>query len=133
MPLSLPHATIDDDVYRGFDIPKVPDANVFTPERFLNENGSLKPSDIESIAFGFGRRICVGRHFADTSLWSIFSKVLTIFNLLRPVDENGEEMNVEPKFTNDIAVHPVPFKCRIERRIPGLDAAGLEQLIGAKP
>lgn len=83
---------------------KFPDANEFIPERFLNEDGSLKPSDINSIAFGFGRRICVGRHFADTSLWSVFSKVLYTFNVLRPKDENGAEIVVEPKFTNGIAV-----------------------------
>ena len=48
----------------------------------------------ESIAFGFSRYICVGGHFADISLWSIFSKVLAVFNLLRSKEANGVEISV---------------------------------------
>ncbi|KAG9315905.1 cytochrome P450 [Chiua virens] len=137
-PLSVPHASVNDDIYEGYHIPKgivhssfitehrskefpgaiilpnvwamsrneakYPDANNFIPERFLNEDGSLKPSDTDGIAFGFGRRQCVGRHFADNSVWSIVSKVLATFNILRPVDENGLEVDVEQKFTSGIAV-----------------------------
>ncbi|KAG9315904.1 cytochrome P450 [Chiua virens] len=147
-PLSVPHASVNDDIYKGYHIPKgaiilpnvwamsrneakYPDANSFIPERFLNEDGSLKPSDTDGIAFGFGRRQCVGRHFGDNSLWSIVSKVLATFNILRPVDENGLEVDVKQKFTSGIAVHPVPFAYRIEPRVPGLDLVQLEQLISA--
>ena len=74
------------------------------PERFLDDDGSLKPNDIEHIAFGFGRRICVGRHFADTSVWMVMAKVLAVFKILKPLDENGVEMEVEPKFSSGISV-----------------------------
>ncbi|KAN0084465.1 Cytochrome P450, partial [Tylopilus felleus] len=90
VPLSVPHAAVDEDVYEGFYIPKgatiitnlwamahdeskYPDPHAFIPERFLNHDGSLKPNDVENIAFGFGRRICVGRYFADTSVWSVMA------------------------------------------------------------
>jgi len=148
VPLSLPHAAMKDDVYEGFHIPKgailianlwamsndesrYPNPRAFIPERFLNDDGSLKPDDVEHIAFGFGRRMCVGRHFADTSLWSVMAKVLAVFKILRPLDENGVEIPVEPRFSGGNAVHPLPFRHRIVPRFPGMDAEKLEQLIAA--
>ena len=57
------------------------------------------PVTSENILFGFGRRNCVGRHFADTSVGSVIAKVLAVFTTLRPLDENGVEIPVEPKFS----------------------------------
>ncbi|KAN0084502.1 Cytochrome P450 [Tylopilus felleus] len=148
VPLSVPHTAVDDDMYRGFHIPKgsllitnlwamahdesrFPDPDAFIPERFLNDDGSLKPNDIENIAYGFGRRICVGRHFADTSVRSLIAKVLAVFKILKPLDEHGREISVEPKFTSGLGIRPVPFQCRIVPRFPGTDAEKLEELIAA--
>ncbi|KAG6377605.1 cytochrome P450-like protein [Boletus reticuloceps] len=103
----------------------------FIPERFLNDDGSLKPNDMEHIAFGFGRRICVGRHFADTSLWAAIAKVLAVFKILKPLDESGAEVPVEPRFSAGISVRPLPFQCRIVPRMPGMDSEKLEELIVA--
>ena len=74
------------------------------PERFLDDDGSLKPNDMEHITFGFGRRICVGRHFADTSVWAVMAKVLAVFKILKPLNENGTELSIEPKFSSGITV-----------------------------
>ena len=73
-------------------------------DHFLNDDGSLKPGpdDVEHIVYGFGRRICVGRYFADTSVWSVIAKVLAVFKILRPLDGNGVEMGVEPRFSTGI-------------------------------
>ena len=86
------------------DESRYPNSHAFLPERFLKDDGSLTPNDIEHIVFGFGRRICVGRHFADTSLWMVIAKVLALFKILRPLDEHGVEIPVEPKFSSGIAV-----------------------------
>ena len=86
------------------DESKYPDPHAFLPERFLNDDGSLKPDNVQHIAFGFGRRICVGRHFADTSVWSVMAKALAAFKILRPLDEDGVEILVEPRFSGGIAV-----------------------------
>ncbi|KAH9976278.1 cytochrome P450, partial [Lactifluus volemus] len=40
-----------------------PDPEVFSPERFLNQDGSLRDDPMVSLAFGAGKRICSGRHF----------------------------------------------------------------------
>lgn len=64
----------------------------FIPERWLNKDGSLREEmrDAELAAFGFGRRICPGRHLAATSIWIGIASVLTTFNLVKPVDKNGK-------------------------------------------
>lgn len=83
---------------------RYPNPHAFNPERFFNDDGSLKPNDVLHIAYGFGRRMCVGRHFADTSVWSTIAKVLAVFQISKPLDENGVEITVEPKFTSALAV-----------------------------
>ncbi|KAF8439067.1 cytochrome P450 [Boletus edulis BED1] len=148
VPLSIPHAVVDDDIYGGFRIPKgaivtsnlwsmahneskYPKPHEFVPERFLNDDGTLKPDDTENIAYGFGRRICAGRHFADTSLWSVIAKILAVFTIEHAKDENGVEIPVEPKFSSGVAIHPLPFPCSIVPRIQGMNVEKLEQLIEA--
>ena len=86
------------------DESRFPNPHTFLPDRFLNDDGSLKPNDIENIVFGFGRRNCVGRHFADTSVWTVIAKVLAVFTILNPLDENGVEIPVEPKFCSGAAM-----------------------------
>ena len=86
------------------DESRYPNSHAFIPERFLNDDGSLKPNNIEHIAFGFGRRICVGRHFADTSVWTVIAKVLAVFKILIPLDENGVEISLEPRFSSGAVV-----------------------------
>ena len=81
------------------DESKYSNPHAFIPERFVNDDGSLKPNSVEHIAYGFGRRMCVGRYFADASVWSVMAKVLTVFKIMRPLDEHGVEIPVEPKFT----------------------------------
>ena len=88
----------------GHDESKYPNPNSFIPERFLNDDGSLKPNDIEHLAFGFGRRMCAGKHFADMAVWSIMAKVLAVFTILPPLDENGIEIPIELKFTSGLAM-----------------------------
>lgn len=83
---------------------KYPNPQIFLPERFLNDDGSLKPNDIENLAFGFGRRMCVGRHFADASIWSVIVKVLAVFTILKSLDENGAEIPVEVQFSSGPSV-----------------------------
>ena len=76
----------------------------FLPERFLADDGTLKPDDTQHIAFGFGRRMCVGRHFADTSVWTAIAAVLAVFELGPPRDGEGRDVPVVPRFTSGLAV-----------------------------
>ena len=95
-----------------------PDPHEFKPERYL-KNGKLDSSvrDPMDIAFGFGRRwviyitspyffvfcpshrrscrVCPGRHLAHSIVTLAAASVLSTFDLVRKVDENGRE--IEPK------------------------------------
>ncbi|KAH0828014.1 cytochrome P450 [Lanmaoa asiatica] len=113
-PLGLPHATTTEDVYEGSYIPKglfldirrglAHDEETYTqpfefnPERFLKEDGTLIENDC-SFAFGFGRRICPGRHVAYASIWIAIASTLATFDFLKAQDEHGNDINFSPQFT----------------------------------
>ena len=68
-----------------------PDPEEFKPERFLNENGSVRDDSMISFAFGIGKRICPGRHFVDATIFIFVSSVLSIFNVMKTKDDSGNE------------------------------------------
>lgn len=133
VPTSMPHATVKDDVYKGYYIPKgtivvpniwaisrnedkYPDPDSFNPERFLNMDGTLN-DDTVSYGFGFGRRICPGKYMADKVVWLMIVTVLATFNISKARDGTGNEIDIDPDaYTDGVTSHPLPFKCSIIRR-----------------
>ena len=108
------HAATDDDLYEGMFIPKGAmctaniwqcnhdravlgdDADDFKPERHLGENGELLPGPKETnqeghASFGFGRRVCVGRHLANDSLFIFTARILWAASVNCARDKNGQE------------------------------------------
>ncbi|KAJ4463623.1 cytochrome P450, partial [Lentinula lateritia] len=71
------------------------DPDVYTePDRFLPERYSDFPmGPFESInniyTFGFGRRVCTGRHMAENTIWLMIASVLATFTLGKAKDEKG--------------------------------------------
>src|SRR5579863_7015604 len=63
-----------------------PDPDAFKPERFLNANGSVRDDPVLTSAFGFGKRICPGRHFVDATLFIVVASLLSVFNIERARD-----------------------------------------------
>ncbi|KAH7883254.1 cytochrome P450 [Phlebopus sp. FC_14] len=146
-PLSVPHSTVNGDIYNGYYIPKgavlltnlwsiahneekYPKPFEFIPERFLDAHGNLTDDNVLNIAFGHGRRICVGRHFADSSLWSAMANILAVFKLSLPKDKDGRDIPFKPKWASGATTHPVPFPICIVPRVEGLDVRQLEHLFG---
>jgi len=133
-PLGVPHATIKDDIYNGFLIPKgaivianswailhdptiypepeLPD--VFKPERSLNPDGSLLDDPILTSSFGYGKRICPGRYFADATLFIIVASVLSVFNIERKEEAGGQPF--EYSYRGTVISRPNPFPCSINPR-----------------
>ncbi|KAH9077873.1 cytochrome P450 [Lactarius deliciosus] len=135
--LGVPHSPTDDDFYKGYFIPKgavvianawailhdpelYPDPEAFNPDRFLNEDGTLRDDPMLSLAFGAGRRICAARHLVDTILFVVTASVLSVFNVTRAKDKNGKEIPVAaPPLESvlpDIAVFLPEFECSITPR-----------------
>ncbi|KAF7374580.1 hypothetical protein MSAN_00342600 [Mycena sanguinolenta] len=115
-PLGLFHASTADDVYDGYFIPKgttvisniwamtresiYPEPERFNPDRFLTADGKLN-DDETVLTFGFGRRICVGRHIADATLWITLVSVLATFNIAKAKDATGNVIEIDPNFHSD--------------------------------
>ncbi|KAJ6598116.1 cytochrome P450 [Mycena vulgaris] len=132
LPLGVAHATSEDDIYEGYFIPKgtmvlsniwamvhdeavYPDPEKFQPERFLNANGQLDADD-NILAFGFGRRACVGRHAADATLWATIVSVLSVFDISKVKDAAGNTVEIHPVYSDGLISHPHPFECSITPR-----------------
>ncbi|KAG9084682.1 hypothetical protein FRC06_003943, partial [Ceratobasidium sp. 370] len=103
LPNSFPHACYQDDVYKGYRVPKgttmianvwamsrnpdvYSDPETFNPDRFLDPNVPVIP------AFGFGRRLCPGIHFAQATLFIVMSSILAAFNICPVKDEQGNSV-----------------------------------------
>ncbi|KAG1864134.1 cytochrome P450 [Suillus subalutaceus] len=151
IPMGVPHATTTSDVYNGYFIPKAliypnnepframthdatkyPSPDEFKPERFFQNDGSLN-SDTMRLGFGWGRRICVGRHVVDASLWIAIANFLAFFSVHKALDEHGMEIPVVPKFTTGFTVHPKTFPCRILQRFPDVSLQTLTRSTNLGP
>jgi cytochrome P450 len=80
---------------------KYPNASDFIPERFIDTAGRLNTDTVDFI-WGFGRRICAGRHVADASLWAGVVSILATFKLLPAQGPDGEDVVFEPQWINGL-------------------------------
>ncbi|KAF5331769.1 hypothetical protein D9758_016643 [Tetrapyrgos nigripes] len=154
VPLGIPHCSVADDVYEGYFIPKgttvvgnawtilhdenvYPDPLTFNPDRFLRTEPSAKHSlnpDPELYAFGFGRRICPGRHLALDTSWLVLACLLATCNITRISSDKSKEIDPIADFAYGLVAHPKPFKYSITPRSAGafeLMKRGYE--VGSKP
>ncbi|KAJ3576378.1 hypothetical protein NP233_g465 [Leucocoprinus birnbaumii] len=81
-----------------------PDPSEFRPERFLNNVGTLDELEVKKIdpIFGFGRRVCVGRSLALSILAHALCCILTVFDIQKKLDDQGEP--IEPRIEFDSCV-----------------------------
>ncbi|KAJ7251361.1 cytochrome P450 [Mycena rebaudengoi] len=132
-PIGIPHAVAVEDTYRGYKIPAgsiivpntwailydeiaYPDPDKFNPDRFLL-NGRLNPAVRDpSLVFGFGRRVCPGRHMAQSTLWITVSSLLAVFDITKAIGEDGKILEPSYEYHSAIVLMPFPFKCSIKPR-----------------
>jgi cytochrome P450 len=76
-----------------------PDPFSFRPERFIKD-GKIDPDVIP--AFGFGRRICPGRHMAQASAWIAAASMLASFDIAKAVDADGSVIEPSGEYTTAI-------------------------------
>ncbi|KAL1742446.1 cytochrome P450 [Schizophyllum fasciatum] len=131
-PVSISHAYTgtEPDIYQGYAIPPgsivipnvwsmmhdeaaYPDSFAFKPERFLTAEGQLDPTvrDPEKMSFGFGRRICIGRHLAHASLWLTIASTLRVYNIEKAKREGGTDIEPHREWVSSLVMYPKQFKC----------------------
>ncbi|KAI0551784.1 O-methylsterigmatocystin oxidoreductase [Xylaria curta] len=148
------HYTTKDLEYKGFHIPKgvvvamnqyhmyydperYPDPEQFRPERFLRTAGpkhvggapqwsyNAEAGDLpDRWVFGAGRRLCPGMHFAVNSLYIGLAKILWAFEIKRPVDENGKEIELDVSdegYMDGRFTVPKPYRLRFIPRSPEIE------------
>ncbi|KAL5478386.1 hypothetical protein ACEPAI_2570 [Sanghuangporus weigelae] len=132
-PLAIAHYTTEDNYYNGFYIPagtiilpnvwamlmdpkKYPEPDKFKPDCWLPPSGSKQPLQSNKIAFGFGRRICPGRHFAEDSVFLQVASILAVFDIQMAVDANDDPIVPKEEYILAFIRKPMPFKCKITPR-----------------
>ncbi|KIJ33701.1 hypothetical protein M422DRAFT_264318 [Sphaerobolus stellatus SS14] len=132
LPQSVAHAALEEDVVGEYYIPKGsivvgntwrllhdqddfgPQPDQFMPERFLNKTARRDPE--VTGAFGYGRRICPGRHMAQNLLFIEIASILQNFEISGPLDANGKEQPLVYKMTSGFFSHPVDMELSIRPR-----------------
>jgi len=129
-PFGVPHMLTEDDTYNGYFFPagtivvpnqwamlhdpnEYPEPFSFKPERFLSQDGRSPARDPTKIAFGFGRRICPGRHMADNTTFLNIASILAVFNISKAVRRDGTLIEPKIKYISSLVSHPEPFECKI--------------------
>ncbi|TFK48003.1 cytochrome P450 [Heliocybe sulcata] len=135
VPLAVPHAASSDDEVGGYFIPKgtiilgntwsilrdpvrYPDPDQFKPERFLTKDGRLADDvqDPSVAAFGYGRRICPGRHFSDSSIYLLVACMLAMFSISPPIGEDGAPVKITAEMSAGSVLRPAHFDCIVKPR-----------------
>ncbi|TFK73312.1 cytochrome P450 [Pluteus cervinus] len=131
-PMGSPHAVREDDVYKGYFIPRgtlvitniwamtrnetlFPEPEIFRPERFLNPDGTIS-TNTSAFTFGFGRRICAGRYLASDTVWLGLAQILAMFTISNAVEvSTGKDITpLSVRYTDDVIPHPRPYRCSIQ-------------------
>ncbi|EMD42065.1 hypothetical protein CERSUDRAFT_120902 [Gelatoporia subvermispora B] len=131
--LGFAHKATKDIVWRDYVIPAgtsvlgchwaisrdpevFPEPEVFKPQRWLDNNGSIR-NDVKFQNFGFGRRVCPGQPIAERSLFINCALILWAFDISqvpgKPIDTYA--------LADTIITQPLPFAAHYKRRIPNLE------------
>ncbi|KAJ3557508.1 hypothetical protein NP233_g11723 [Leucocoprinus birnbaumii] len=138
VPLGGPRVASEEDVYKGYYIPKgaviipnfyamlhdektFPQPDEFKPERFLSQDGESLRRDILDpefiVTFGFGRRICPGAHIARATIYVALASILYLFDISPAINSEGRPISVKPQFAPASATSPpLPFPCKVTPR-----------------
>ncbi|PHH74314.1 hypothetical protein CDD82_4982 [Ophiocordyceps australis] len=123
VPMGLAHVMAQDETFNGYLFPKdaqiwpnvwwfMHDPNVyaepesFDPERFLEPRNEPDP---RQHIFGYGRRICPGRYFADDQIFLSITHLLASFSFTKQTDDLGMDIDVKYEPVNGVVNHPAPF------------------------
>lgn len=138
--LSIPHQSVDDDVYAGYHIPgdttivvnvwalhmdpqRYDHPEKFDPDRFMGvedssaslANGVLPKRD--HFTFGWGRRLCAGVHLAENEGFISLAQLLWCYRI---ETVQGEPAPIIDEWQLGITMAPKPFKVKFVPRDEGV-------------
>lgn len=128
LPCTFPHQTKKADTYMGYRIPanstiiplqwcmnlhssNFPDPHTFDPSRWLASSAS----DLRYHAFGYGRRICPGRHIAENSVFLNMAKIMWGFDIM-PSNDGAAAVDPDKSWTTGFLTKPLPFTAKFKVR-----------------
>ncbi|PVF92959.1 cytochrome P450 [Serendipita vermifera] len=126
-PLGIPHVSTEDEVFRGYLIPKgtiihqceyaiLHDARVweepevFKPERFLEPGASGKPNPL-TVVFGYGSRVCPGMYLGDKVAFHLVATIVSLFKVVHFEGKNVPDP-AELEWEDTAVQQPINFECR---------------------
>lgn len=100
------------------------DPDVYNPDRYLNHTrlandyaGSPDYMNRDHYAYGAGRRICVGIHLAERTLWRITAMMLWAFEIEPAFTDDGKEEPLDlDAYAAGFMTQPEPFNVRFVPR-----------------
>ncbi|KUI63565.1 Cytochrome P450 1A1 [Cytospora mali] len=131
-----PHSPTQDDVYKGWLIPRgtwiqgnvwaihhndrdFPDPDRFNPKRYLPGDPDSRPFPGERgyMTFGWGRRVCSGQALAEQGTWVTVARLLWGFHIQKKRRADGSVVEVDIfNYTDGLNMRPRPFECSIVPR-----------------
>ena len=60
---------------------------------------------VDSI-FGFGRRVCPGKAFAEMNVWLLMANIVATMNIEKSIDEMGQPITPNPGYIGSYVRYP---------------------------
>ena len=76
-----------------------PEPQTFRPERWLDAR-TAEHCNPRKIVFGFGRRACPGRDFAEASIWLAAACMISLFDISTATDQWGKDITPSGEYTS---------------------------------
>jgi cytochrome P450 len=143
-PMGLAHMAEEDIIYNDYLIPKgayllpslwwflhdpvdYSEPDHYKPERYMEPLNEPDPSEV---AFGYGRRSCSGRYFADSSVFITIAQTLATFQIGKARDAQGNEIEARLEAVPGMVNRPKEFSFKVAPR--SVHHAELLRRIGAE-